>query len=182
MDNAGAVQGNLQVVITAEQIAARVRELAAQIARDFADSTIYAVCVVENGFVFMADLIREIDRPVLCQFIRSDFSEQGGATEIFFSPEPLVAGQNVLLIEGIVQSGITTQFLVNNLLTRGAKSVKVAVLVDRHAEHRVALHPEYSGFVCDGPFLVGYGLGAPDLGRNLPFLATVEAKATAAGN
>jgi hypoxanthine phosphoribosyltransferase len=181
MDNARGVEGNLQVVFTAEQIRKRVREMAEQISQDFADGTICVVCVGENGFVFMADLIREIDRPVLCQFIRSDFSHQGGATEIFFTPEPLVTGQNVLLIEGVVQSGVTTEFLVHNLLARGAKSVKLAALLDRHSERQIALQPEYFGFVCDGPLMVGYGLGTPHLGRNLPFLATVEKRATAAG-
>jgi hypoxanthine phosphoribosyltransferase len=181
MDNARGVEGNLQVVFTAEQIRKRVCEMAEQISRDFADSTVCAVCVVENGFMFMSDLIREIDRPVLCQFIRSDFSIQGAATEIFFSPEVLVTGENVLLIEGIVRSGVTTEFLIRNLLARGAKSVKLAALVDRHSERQIELQSDYVGFVCDGPLMVGYGLGTPHLGRNLPFLARVDERASAAG-
>jgi hypoxanthine phosphoribosyltransferase len=182
MDNARGVEGNLQVVFTAEQIRNRVREIAEQVSRDFSDSTICAVGVMENGFVFMADLIREIDRPVLCQFIRSDFSVQGGATEIFFSPEVLVTGQNVLLVEGVLQSGVTTDFLIRNLLARGAKSVRLAALLDRHSERQIALQPDYFGFVCDGPLMVGYGLGAPQLGRNLPYLAQMEKRASAAGS
>lgn len=182
MDNTHGIAGNLQVVFTAEQIAARVHELAEQITRDFAGTTVCAVCVVQNGFMFMADLTRKISRPLVCQFIRADFTEQADATEIFFSPEPLVAGQDVLLIEGVVESGVTTQFLVNNLLARGAKSVKVAVLLDRHSGRHVPLQPEYIGFVCDGAFVVGYGLGAPEFGRNLPFLARVEEKASAVGS
>jgi hypoxanthine phosphoribosyltransferase len=178
MDNARGVNGSMQVVFTAEQIRSRVREMAKEISRGFPEGTVCAVCVVENGFVFMADLIREIDRPVLCQFIRSDFSEQDGATEIFFSPEVLVAGENVLLIEGVIQSGVTTDFLVRNLLARGAKSVKLATLLDRHSERQIALQPDYIGFVCDGPLMVGYGLGAPRLGRNLPYLAKVEQEAS----
>jgi hypoxanthine phosphoribosyltransferase len=181
MDNARGVDGKLQVVFTAEQIRNRVRQMAEQISRDFSGGTVCAVCVVENGFVFMADLIREIDRPVLCQFIRSDFSVQGGATEIFFSPEVLVTGEDVLLIEGVIQSGVTTDFLVRNLLARGAKSVKLAALIDRHSDRQIALQPDYVGFVCDGPLMVGYGLGAPHLGRNLPYLAKLDKRASAAG-
>lgn len=180
MDNARGIEGKLDVVFTAEQITARVRELAEQIARDFADSTICAVCVMQNGFVFMADLIRAINLPVLCQFIRSDFTEQPGSTEIFFSPEPLVTGQHVLLVEGVVQTGVTTQFLVHNLLARGAKSVRVAALLDRGSERNMAFQPDYIGFTCTGPLMVGYGLGSPHLGRNLPFLARLEARATTA--
>jgi hypoxanthine phosphoribosyltransferase len=181
MVNAREAHGNLQVVFNAEQIRERVCEMAEQISRDFADSTVCAVCVVENGFMFMADLIREIDRPVLCQFIRSDFSVQGAATEIFFSPEVLVNGENVLLIEGVVRSGVTTDFLIRNLLARGAKSVKLAALLDRRSERQIELQADYFGFVSDGPLMVGYGLGAPHLGRNLPFLATVGQRASVAG-
>lgn len=182
MDDACGVEGSLQVVFTAEQIRNRVREMAEQISRDFSGGTVCAVCVVENGFVLMSDLIRQIERPVLCQFIRSDFSVQGTATEIFFSPEVLVKGQNVLLIEGVLQTGVTTEFLIRNLLARGAKSVKLAALLDRRADRQVALQPDYFGFVCDGPLIVGYGLGAPQLGRNLPYLATVDKTASAAGS
>lgn len=181
MDNTRGIVGNLQVVFTAEQIKKRVREIAEQISLDFAGTSICMVCVVENGFVFMADLIREIDRPVLCQFIRSDFSSQGSSTEIFFSPEPLVSGQDVLLIEGVVQSGLTTEFLMRTLHARGAKSVKLATLLDRHSERQIELQPDYFGFLVEGPLMAGYGLGAPHFGRNLPFIAAVEQRASAVG-
>ena len=182
MDNTRGVEGKLQVVFTAEQIQKRVTEMAQQISEDFADSTICAVCVVDNGFVFMADLIRQIDRPVLCQFMRSDFTHMGGSTEIFFSPEPLVSGQNVLLIEGVVQSGVTTEFLIRTLHARGAKSVRLATLLDRHADRQIELRADYFGFLVEGPLMVGYGLGLPHYGRNLPFIATAEkGEASAAG-
>ncbi len=180
MDNARGVEGKLQVVFSTEQIQKRVSEMAAQITEDFADGPICAVCVVENGFVFMADLIRQIDRPVLCQFIRSDFTHMPGGTEIFFSPEPLVSGQNVLLIEGVVQSGVTTEFLMRTLHARGAKSVRLATLLDRHVDRQIELQADYFGFLVEGPLLIGYGLGSPHYGRNLPFLASVQKGATTA--
>ena len=181
MDNSSGVQGNLQIVFTAEQIGQRVRELARQIADDFRGRTICTVCVMENGFVFMADLIRQMDHAVLCQFIRSDFTDQGRATEIFFSPEPKVEGLDVLLIEGVLKSGLTTEFLLRNLLARGAKSVKVVALLDRRSERQVAISADYAGFEFEGSMAVGYGMGSPDFGRNLPYIAALERTSSVAG-
>jgi len=181
MANSCGVSGNLKVVFTAEQISQRVRQIARQVSDEYRDRVICLVCVMENGFVFMADLIRQIDRPVLCQFIRSDFTSQGAATEIFFSPEQMVEGLDVLLVEGVVQSGVTTEFLIRNLLARGAKSVKLAALLDRQTERQVAVGPDYVGFSFDGPLVVGYGLGSPHFGRNLPYIAAVEHGVAKAG-
>lgn len=182
MDNAQGVEGNLQVVYTADQIKSRVRELAAQIKQDFAGKTICAVCMMENGFVFMADLIREIDRPMLCQFIRGNLTEQGSSAEIFFSPEPQVQGCDVLLVEGVVQSGLTAEYLSRTLIALGAKSVKIATLLDRRTERQIEIQPDYYCFRIEGPQMVGYGLGLPHLGRNLPFLAISAGRSSAAGS
>ena len=98
----------------------------------------------------MADLIRELEIPVICQFIRPDCKEiaQAGstATEIFFSPEVTVENAHVLLIMGLVETGITTEFLVRNLLARGAASVKVATLLDRQSARRISFAPDYFCF------------------------------------
>jgi len=167
------------MVVTEEQIAKRVREMARQICDDYRGRNLYVVCVMENGFMFMADLVRQLDSPVICQFIRPDFNDRGGTTEIFFSPEPDVKGMDVLLIEGLVDSGVTTEFLVRNLLSRGAASVKLATLLDRQAARRVSLQPDYFGFLVDDSFMMGYGLGSPDLGRNLPYIATFREQSQA---
>src|SRR3954468_9549394 len=90
---------NLKVLLTSEQIAKRVKELARQISEDYRGKTLHAVCVLENGFIFMADLVRGLDVPVVCQFMKPQFTEvqQGGSstTEIFFTPEPNVKGEEV---------------------------------------------------------------------------------------
>jgi hypoxanthine phosphoribosyltransferase len=101
-------------------------------------------------------------------------------TEIFFTPDTDVHGQDVLLVEALVQSGQTTDFLIRHLTGRGAASVKLAALLDRHAARRVDLQVDYCGFVIDEPFVQGYGLGAPELGRNLPFIAVARAGANPA--
>lgn len=173
------VSGTLQVILTAEQIQRRVADIARQIKIDYAGKTLYAVGVLEDGFVFMADLVRQLDIPVICQFVKPDTQEvhrgeTDSTTEIFFSPEVDVKGGDVLLIQGLLQSGITTEFLSRNLVVRGASSVKVCCLLDRQAGRRVLLQPDYFGFLVDDKYVFGYGLGAPNLGRNLPYLATTK--------
>src|SRR6201997_3940803 len=167
----------LRQVITTEQIQKRVRELGRQISDDYQGQTIQALAVLENSFMFMADLVRALDVPVVCQFIKPKYSRpQGdhasGITEIFFSHEPDIRGQHILLVEGLVHSGVTSEFLMNDLRARGAASVKLVTLLDRQSARRVALQPDYFGFLVDEAFLVGYGLGAPEqTNRNIPYLA-----------
>ena len=169
----------LKTVISAEQIQKRIREMARQISNDYRGKTIHALGLLENSFMFMADLVRLLDVPVICQFVKPRYKQlqEGGRpamTEIFFSHEIDIRNQHVLLIEGIVHSGVTSEYLVSDLKHRGAGTVKVATLLDRQAGRRVALQPDYFGFLVDGTYLVGYGLGSPQLRRNLPYLAAGE--------
>jgi hypoxanthine phosphoribosyltransferase len=161
-----------RILVSAEQIRKRVQEMARQISRDFQGKTIHVVGVMENGFIFMADLVRELETPVVCQFVKAEFNDANpSTTEIFFSPEVDVQGQHVLLVEALVQSGITSEFLMRNLVGRGAASVKLAVLLDKQSARRVSLQPDYFGFLMNESFVVGYGLGERHLGRNLPYIA-----------
>ena len=169
----------LKTVISAEQIQKRIREMARQISNDYRGKTIHALGLLENSFMFMADLVRLLDVPVICQFVKPRYKQlQEGSrpamTEIFFSHEIDIRNQHVLLVEGIVHSGVTSEYLVSDLKHRGAGTVKVATLLDRQAGRRVALQPDYFGFLVDGTYLVGYGLGSPQLRRNLPYLAAGE--------
>jgi hypoxanthine phosphoribosyltransferase len=177
-NNIGAATAHLKPVINAEQIQKRVREMGRQISADYRGKTAHALAVLENGFMFMADLVRALDVPLMCEFIKPLYRDriQGTTTskEIFFSPEIEVRGHHVLLVEGLVHSGVTTDFLMNGLRSRGAASVRLATLLDRQAARRVALQPDYFGFLVDDKFLVGYGLGNPLLERNLPYLAAPQ--------
>ncbi|MGI9102993.1 MAG: phosphoribosyltransferase [Terriglobales bacterium] len=169
------------VVLDAAKIHERIKEMARQISNDYRGHTLYAVGVLEDGFIFMADLVRELDVPVICQFVKPEHRDvtQGTVTttEIFFSPEVRVENCSVLLVQGIVETGITTEFLMRNLFARGAKTVKVATLLDRQSARRIALAPDYFGFQVDDRFMFGYGLGSPHLRRNLPYVATSGAAA-----
>jgi hypoxanthine phosphoribosyltransferase len=171
---------SLRPVISAEQIQKRVRELARQISDDYQGKTLQALAVLENSFIFVADLVRAVEIPVVCTFVKPRYSQQGSAAtsdvlEILFSHELDIREKDVLLVEGLVHSGVTSEFLMNNLRGRGAASVKLATLLDRQAARRVQLQPDYFGFLVDDAFLVGYGLGSPEqTNRNLPFLAAAN--------
>jgi hypoxanthine phosphoribosyltransferase len=170
---------NQKVVLSTEQIQKRVSELARQINTDYAGRTLHVLCVLPNGFMFGADLVRQLNMPVVCSFVRpeSKHTLQRGTevTEIFFTPEEAVSGKDVLIVEALVQSGITSDFLMRNISIRGANSVKLCVLLDKQSERRVMLTPDYFGFLVESSFMVGYGLGAPDVGRNLPYVAVEKA-------
>jgi len=169
-----------RVVISSEQIQKRVKELARQISDDYRGQTVQMLAVLENAFMFMADLVRAIEVPVVCQFIKPKYTrpQAGSASdvmEILFSHEPDIRGQHILLVEGLVHSGVTSEFLMNDLRARGAASVKLVTLLDRQAARRVPLQPDYFGFLVDEAFLVGYGLGAMEqTNRNLPYLAATN--------
>src|SRR5277367_3616316 len=166
----------LRQVISAEQIQKRVRELGRQISDDYRGRTMVALGILENSFLFMADLVRAVDVPVVCAFIKPTYKQskrgESPVLEIFFSQELEIAGKHVLLVEGLVHSGVTTEFLMGDLRGRGAASVKLVTLLDRQSARRVPLQPDYFGFLVDETFLCGYGLGSPEqTGRNLPHLA-----------
>jgi len=166
----------LRTVIPAEQVQKRVREMARQISHDYQGRSIHALALLENGFMFMADLVRALEVPVICQFIKPRYRQQpsngpGGVMEIFFSHDADIRGQHVLVVEGLVHSGVTGEFLMSDLRARGAASVKLATLLDRQSARRVQLQPDYFGFLVDDAFLVGYGLGSPEQTcRNLPYV------------
>ncbi|MGH9513119.1 MAG: phosphoribosyltransferase [Terriglobales bacterium] len=171
-----AKSAQLPAVIPAEHIQKRVREMARQISDDYQGKTIHVLAVLENGFMFVADLVRSLEVPLVCQFIKPTYHQQqgghGGWLEIFFSHGSEIRGQHVLVVEGLVHSGVTTDFLMADLRARGAASVKLATLLDRQSARRVQLQPDYFGFLVDEAFLVGYGLGTSEqTARNLSYLA-----------
>jgi hypoxanthine phosphoribosyltransferase len=166
----------LRAVITTEQIQKRVREMGRQISDDYQGQTIHVLAVLENSFMFMADLVRSLDVPTVCTFIKPTYRRQHNGpdeiTEIFFSHEFEIRDKHVLLVEGLVHSGVTSEFLMSDLRSRGATTVKLATLLDRQSARRVQLQPDYFGFLVAEGFLLGYGLGAPEqTQRNLPYLA-----------
>jgi len=168
-----------KILFTPEQIQGRVSEIARRVSVDYAGKTLHVVCVLENGFIFCSDLVRQLQLDVVTQFVRPELrarTEIGVEhTEIFFGPEVDVKGKDVLLVEALIQSGVTTDFLVRNFLTRGAATVRICALLDKQGDRKLHLQPDYFGFLLDESFAVGYGLSAPGhLGRNLPLIGVLE--------
>ena len=165
----------LRQVISADQIQKRIRELGRQISDDYRGQTVIALGMLENAFMFIADLVRALEVPVVCTFIKPRYKQTEGQDTVlvfYFSHELAIAGKHVLLVEGLGHSGVTTEYLMSDLRSRGAASVKVVTLLDRQSARRVPLQPDYFGFLVDDAFLCGYGLGSPEqTGRNLPYLA-----------
>jgi hypoxanthine phosphoribosyltransferase len=164
-----------KILLTPEQIQRRVREIGHQISRDYAGKNLMLICVLQNGFVFAADLIRAIDIPVMCQFVQPQRKANAGDAshvQIHYGPEFDVKGKDIVLVEGLIQSGHTTEFLLHTVLSWGAASAKIAALIDKQTARRVPVQPDYMGFILDETFIVGYGMGDPNYGRNLPHIQT----------
>jgi len=167
---------NLRQVISADQIQKRVRELGRQISDDYRGKTVVALGILENSFMFMADLARAVDVPIVCTFIKPRYKQtqhgEAPLLEIFFSHELDITAKHVLLVEGLVHSGVTSELLMSDLRAWRAASVTLVTLHDRQSARRVPLQPDYFGFLVDDAYLCGYGLGSPEqTERNLPYLA-----------
>jgi hypoxanthine phosphoribosyltransferase len=171
-------EDHVRPVFSAAQIQKRVHELANQINRDYRGKTLHVVGVLENSFVFTADLIRALKVPVYCSFVRADIRDtaQGGIAtrEITYTPRVEAAGKDILLVEGILQSGMTMDHLYRYLLGQNPASVRTVSLVEKTDERKVDVPTDYVGFRATGKFLVGYGLGYQGRYKNLPYIATMS--------
>lgn len=171
---------------TMPQIERRLRELGRQISRDFRGEALDLVGILDNSLVFFADLMRHIAVPVRCHFIRleaRDVLDLAGneRREIFYTPEFEATGKNVLVVEGVLQSGITMDFLIKRISLSHPQSVKTVVLVDKPVERKVPLEPDYFGFqLASNQIVVGYGLAWDGFYRNLPYVAVPVQKRTGA--
>jgi hypoxanthine phosphoribosyltransferase len=167
----------LKMIVDEKGIRKRVRELARQINRDYAGKTLHVVGILEDCFVFMADLVRALTVPVVCSFVRSQVRDSDSGLvamrEILYIPPVDAAGQDLLLVDGVLQSGITLDHLCRTLLAQQPASLRTAILIDKVDERKIDVPVDYAGFQHSGRFLVGYGLGYRSQFRNLPFLARV---------
>ena len=161
-------------LISTEKVAARVRELGAKISKDYAGQSIVVVGVLKGSFIFLADLVRSIEAPCTIDFLGvSSYqgTESTGVVKITHDLTKPIQGKHVLVVEDIVDTGLTLQYLVENLKTRNPASLKVACLLDKPSRAKVRVPVEYVGFTIDDEFVVGYGLDYDGLYRNLPHIA-----------
>ena len=166
----------MKVAFTQRRLADRLNELGRAISRDYSGRTVDVVVVLENSFLFAADLVREISRPVVCHFVRLDARDVKLAgrnyREIFFSAPPALRGRDVLVIDAVLNTGVTQDFLIRRLEESRPRSLRLAVLFDKPAARRLDLRAEYTGFAAASKDWVGYGLSdGRGLYRNLPYVA-----------
>ena len=168
-------ENNLSVVFSEKQIRKRVRELADQVNRDYKGKTLHVVGILEDCFLFMADLVRVLKVPVICHFLKAqirDTSTTGvSMREIMYTPKVEATGRDMLLVDGILQTGVTLDHLFGYLLGQHPASVRTATLIEKTDERKIAVSTDYVGFKTRGKFLVGYGLGYQENYRNLPYIA-----------
>lgn len=168
-----------RVIYSKSRVAARVAAMGRAISRDYARQDLDVVILIENAFIFGADLVRSIAVPVACHFVRAELRdvEMSGYArrEVFFSRSPALKGRNVLLVDALLRTGITLDFLAKRLQETLPRSLRIAVLIDAPSERRVNLGPDYFGFVGASNQLVGYGL-ADRQGhyRNLGFVGSLK--------
>ena len=172
----------LEVLLSEEQIQKKVAEVAEAISQAYGQQTVHVICLLENGFLFMADLVRRLSCPVVCQFVKvemRDVMESGHERRlVVYTPGLEVQGQHLLLVDCVLHTGVTLDHLIQQFLAKGAASVRTAVLVDKTDERRVALDPDFAGFQMQGRFLVGYGMGHGEHYRNLPYVGTLSKEKT----
>ena len=168
----------ITVLITEEEIDRRVRELAAQISKDYEGRKIRMVGILKGASFFMCELAKRITVPVSIDFMQ--VSSYGGATEstgtvrIRKDLDESIEGLDVIIVEDIVDSGRTLAFLVDFLKSKGAKSIRYCTLLDKPERRVVDLKADYAGFEIPDQFVVGYGMDYNQEYRNLPYIGVVE--------
>lgn len=167
-----------QVLLSEDAIQKRVRELGGEISRDYDGTEIVAIGILNGSFVFMADLVRAIEGPVRCEFLGlssyGDATESSGVVAISKDLGISIETKHVLVIEDIVDTGLTLEYLLKNLATRRPSSLKVASLLSKPARRQVRVDIDYLGFTIEDRFVVGYGLDRAGLHRNLPYIGAVD--------
>ena len=163
---------------SAGRIAKKVAELGRQITKDYDGRRIDAVITLDRGFIFAADVLRNVRCPVYCHFVREEVRdvEHAGQSrrEVFFSTRPDVKGRDVLVLDAVLESGVTQDFLLRRLGETKPRSLRLAVLLDKTSKRRMALEPDYFGFrTASKEMWVGYGLASPNgTDRNLKDLSS----------
>lgn len=162
----------LKVLLRKAEIRRRVRELARQLERDYKDESVHLICILKGACIFLADLLRELKLPVSVDFIAVSSYGKGslpsGEVRITKDLDASVEGQNVIIVEDILDTGLTLNYLYRILQSRKPKSLKIAALLDKPARRVKEVPVDYIGFEIPDQFVVGYGLDYGEHYRNLP--------------
>ena len=169
-----------RVLLTGDEIQARVRELGQELARDYADKNPTMICILKGAVIFYTDLLRAMNIPLAMDFMAvssyGNHTKSSGEVEIRKDLSTSIEGKHVVIVEDILDSGYTLTYLSRLLKTRGAASLKICTLLDKPA-HRapgITLKTDYMGFDIENEFVVGYGLDYAEKYRNLPYIGILK--------
>lgn len=173
------MQNDIQeVLISEEEIAKKIKELGAELSIQYEGRNPLVICVLKGAFIFMADLVKNITVPIELDFMAvssyGDSTKSSGVVKIIKDLDQSVEGRDVLIVEDIIDSGLTLSHLIELLKNRNAKSTTVVTLFDKPARRTVNLEADYTGFVLPDAFVVGYGLDYAEHYRNLPYIGILK--------
>lgn len=167
----------VEVMLSAEDIAKRVRELGEEISRDFVDKDLVVVGILKGAVIFMSDLVREIKVPLEIDFMATSSygasTKSSGVVQLLKDLDTAIEGRDVLVVEDIIDSGLTLSYLSQLLQSRKPASVRTAVLLDKPDRRQTDLVPDYVGFSIPDKFVIGYGLDFNHKYRELPYIGVV---------
>jgi hypoxanthine phosphoribosyltransferase len=173
------------VLLSADTIAARIRELAVEIERDYPGTDpIHLICVLKGGFMFVSDLVRAMGPRISIDFIALSSYAKGttssGEVRLIKDLDTALSGRDVIIVEDIVDTGLTLSYLQDILRARGPRSLRTACLLSKPSRRKIEVTVEYIGFTIEDHFVVGYGLDYAEKYRNLPHIAILNPSATTA--
>ena len=167
-----------KVLVTRDEIAKAVKELGARITKDYAGKAPVLIGILKGAIVFYSDLIREIDLPLTTEFMAissyGSATKSSGVVQVLKDLNRDITGKDVMIVEDIVDSGMTLSYLKKYLADRGASSIKIVTLLDKPARRRVELTADYFCFTIPDEFVVGYGLDYDEKYRNLPDIGVLH--------
>ncbi len=166
-----------RVLFSEEQIAARASALAAQISKDYAGKNPIIVCVLRGAVIFYAQLVKNVAIDCSFDFVSlSSYSgtSSSGKVRMLLDLREDIKGRHVIIVEDIVDTGLTTKYLGELLNTRAPASVEVCTMLDKPSNREVPMKPKYVGFTIENEFVVGYGLDYNELYRNLPYIGVFD--------
>ncbi|MDD2431555.1 MAG: hypoxanthine phosphoribosyltransferase [Firmicutes bacterium] len=167
-----------KIIISQEQLENRVQELGKQLTKDYQDKQLIVIGILRGATIFLADLVREIDLQMEIDFMAvSSYglaTKSSGVVRIIKDLESTIAGRDVLIVEDIVDSGLTLKYIVENLQSRKPNSIEICTLLDKPARRVEGIDVKYNGFVIPDEFVVGYGLDYAERYRNLPYIGVLK--------
>lgn len=167
-----------EILFTEEEISHRVAELGERISEAYQGRNLFVICVLKGAFIFMGDLVKRITVPLELDFMAvssyGQFTRSSGEVKIIKDLDVPAEGRDILIVEDIIDSGLTLSYLMDTLKRRNAHSVSVVALFDKPARRTVNFKPDYTGFTLPDEFIVGYGLDYAEKYRNLPYVGILK--------